>query len=155
MLGISKEIEQLKQMSVAELLECYTELHGKSPRCKNRTWLWKRCAWRLQERRYGGLSAVARRRLDALIAEIDHSPMETPRGASRPFRRPGKGKHLAVGTILVRQWHEQDIQVVVREGGFEWDGQIYRSLTAVVRAVTDQHWNAKLFFGITTRRKSR
>ena len=154
MVGICKVIEQLKQMSVAELCERYAELHGKAPRCKNRTWLWRRCAWKVQERRYGGLSTAARRRLDALIAEIDLSPMVTPRGASRPLRRPGNGKVLAIGTTLVRQWHGQDICVVVRESGFEWNGQIYRSLSAVARAVTGAHWNGRLFFQLTTRKRT-
>ena len=38
---------------------------------KHREHLWRRIAWRIQEQRFGGLSTVAKRKLDALITEID------------------------------------------------------------------------------------
>ena len=46
---IAQEIAALREMTVAELKERYRELHGREPRVKNRDWLWKRCAWKVQE----------------------------------------------------------------------------------------------------------
>ena len=36
----------------------------------------------------------------------------------------------------------------VLEGGFEYDGTIYRSLSAIAREVTGTKWNGYLFFGL-------
>ena len=38
--------------------------------------------------------------------------------------------------------------------GFEYDGQVYRSLSAVAKAVTGSHWNGHLFFSLTTAKRS-
>ena len=38
--------------------------------------------------------------------------------------------------------------------GFEYDGEVYRSLSAVAKAVTGSHWNGHLFFGLTTQTRS-
>ena len=39
------------------------------------------------------------------------------------------------GTVLARQYRGRQIQVTVLPKGFEFEGQIYRSLTAVAKAV--------------------
>ena len=43
----------------------------------------------------------------------------------------------------------------VLDEGFEYDGVVYRSLSAVATAITGSHWNGKLFFGITKRKKTK
>ncbi len=52
------------------------------------------------------------------------------------------------GTILLRQYAGRTVQVQVREQGFEYDGQIYTSLTAVAKQITGRHWNGFHFFGL-------
>ena len=71
MTDISREIDALRKLPVPELVERYRELWDKEPRCRNREHLWKRCAWRLQEIRLGGLSGVAKDKLEQLISELD------------------------------------------------------------------------------------
>jgi hypothetical protein len=53
-----------------------------------------------------------------------------------------------VGTDLVRRYQDKDIVVRVREDGFEYAGQIHRSLSAAVRAATGTPWNGFTFFGL-------
>ena len=36
----------------------------------------------------------------------------------------------------------------VRPKGFEWEDEIYRSLSAVAKAVTGKHWNGYHFFNL-------
>ena len=48
-----------------------------------------------------------------------------------------------------------EIRAISVDDGYEWDGTVYRSLTAVANAVTGSHWNGRLFFGLTKRRKTR
>jgi hypothetical protein len=55
------------------------------------------------------------------------------------------------GTTLVRQWRGQAHTVLVREDGFEYDGQHYRSLTVITERITGAHWSGPRFFGVTKR----
>jgi hypothetical protein len=41
--------------------------------------------------------------------------------------------------------------VIVLPNGFEYDGQVFRSLSAVAHAITGSHWNGMLFFGLADR----
>ena len=139
-------------MKVPELIERYRELYGRPPRVKRREHLWKRCAWKLQEQRFGGLSTVAKRRLEELIAEIDLPLGEqqwTVSGHLNGHVRPADHK---VGTVFTRTWHGREVRSVAVEGGYECDGVVYRSLSAVAKAVTGSHWSGRRFFGLTQRK---
>ena len=50
------------------------------------------------------------------------------------------------GTILTRQYKGRALQVKVLPGGFEYEGEVYASLSAVARAITGSHCNGFLFF---------
>jgi hypothetical protein len=71
------------------------------------------------------------------------------------LKAAGKPGDLAIGSTITRQWRDQEIQVKVVEGGFEWQGVVYKSLSAVAKAVTGAHWNGKLVFGLTARKKAK
>ena len=148
---ITQQIRELLHLTPAELAERYTHLFGKPPRVRNKAFLHRQVAWKLQERAFGGLSDRARTRLDDLIATlvvrlsspppspIKATPKSTPRGP-------------IVGTTLVRRWRDQDIRVEVRENGFEWNGVLYKSLSAIAKTITGATWNGRLFFGLINRK---
>ncbi len=50
------------------------------------------------------------------------------------------------GTVLTRTYKGARLEVRVLAGGFEYDGQVYKSLSAVAKAITGQHCNGFLFF---------
>jgi hypothetical protein len=52
------------------------------------------------------------------------------------------------GALLTREYRGKTIRVRVLPKGFDYEGTIYRSLSAVAQAVTGAHWNGYLFFGI-------
>ena len=142
---IGQQIAAYQVMRVPELVAEYERLHGVAPHCRNRVWLWRRCAWKLQERHFGGLPADARARLEQLISEVSPATV---------VRKPRPRGELAPGTTLMREWHGQQVSVrVADDGSFVHDGKPYRSLSAVAQAITGQHWNGKLFFGLRTRSK--
>ncbi len=151
---IAEELEELRGLKAAQLVDRYAELFGKPPRVKNREHLWKRCAWKMQEIRFGGLSAKAKERLEELIAEIDLPPRERTRTVSGVLKKDRRPDDPLPGTILTRTWKGQEIRVLVREDGYECNGQIFRSLTAVARAITGSRWNGRFFFGLTNRKKA-
>jgi hypothetical protein len=94
----------------------------------------------LQEWILGRASGALRRRLQTLAGEFDRN------GASFD-----PGVVLKTGTTLVRQWRGHAHSVLVREDGFEYEGQRYRSLTMIAERITGAHWSGPRFFGLTKR----
>jgi len=61
---------------------------------------------------------------------------------------------LKTGATLVRQWRGHTHTVLVREDGFEYDGQHYRSLTVIAEQITGAHWSGPPFFGVSKRARA-
>jgi len=97
-------------------------------------------AHQLQERTEGGASPALRRRLQGLARKFEKG------GASfDPDIMP------KTGTMLVRQWRGHAHTVLVREDGFEYQGQHHRSLTVIAERITGAHWSGPRFFGLPKR----
>jgi hypothetical protein len=119
-----------------------------------RSWLVKRIAWRLQALAEGDLSERARQRAAELANDADLR-LNPPRTAvvSEPVAdeprvlpyRAG-GRLPRPGSVLTRPYKGDVVQVKVLEHGFEYQGQVYQSLSAVAKAVTGSHCNGFLFF---------
>jgi hypothetical protein len=77
------------------------------------------------------------RRLQTLTGEREK------RGASSNV-----GAALKTGTTLVRQWRGHTHAVLVRDDGFEYEGQPYRSLSVIAKRITGAHWSGPRFFGL-------
>ena len=131
------QIAGLKAKSSAELRDMWRELFGEEPPVLGRRYLEDRLAYRIQELHFGGLSARARRKLDALVDQLE------PKAA----RRRDPGRPIA-GTRLVREWKNVQHTVEVREHDFEYNGRPYKSLSAIAREIAGTRWNGWLFFGL-------
>jgi hypothetical protein len=138
------QIAALKTRSTTELRDMWRELFGKEPPVLGRRYLEDRLAYRVQELHFGGLSERARRKLDALVDQLE------PKAA----RRRDPGRPIA-GTRLVREWKGVQHTVEVREHDFEYGGRPYRSLSAVAREIAGSRWNGWLFFGLRQSGKTR
>jgi hypothetical protein len=150
-------------MTVGELRAKYREAFGEESRSGNRTFLWRRIAWRLQELDEGGLSERAMRRAKELTRDADLR-VRPPKGAfadingqtiTRRISAPHDPRLPMVGTVLTREYGGETHQVTVLPNGFEHDGEVYRSLTAVTKAIAGVHWNGFHFFNLGKRRKSK
>jgi hypothetical protein len=160
--GVLKQIQTLRTMTVADLRREWERLYGEPTRSRNRDYLWRRLAWRVQELALGGLSDAAKARV-AELAPAEFTRSRVPRGfqpsavepapAKQPPRTVRDPRLPSVGTVLSRQYRGREIRVVTLENGFECDGRQFGSLTEVARGVTGQHWNGRLFFGLTERRR--
>ena len=154
--NIATEIATLQKLSTSELRGRYAEVFGESTRVGNKTWLIKRIAWRLQALAEGDLSERARQRAVELANDADRlSPPRKPR--VRPdlppalITAPPDNRVPPPGSILTRRYKRQVLQVQVLSQGFAFAGQVYPSLSAVAKAITGQHCNGFLFFGLTKR----
>lgn len=150
--SMAARIGELRQMTVAELVDQYREAYGKEPRVKHKQWLWKRIAWQWQTIEYGGLSTTAKNRLEELIAEIKIPPAPGDRTVSGKLKKAGPNDPTP-GTTITREWKGREIVLHVRDDGFELDGVLHPSLTAAAFAATGSRWNGRLFFGLSKRKK--
>ena len=55
---------------------------------------------------------------------------------------------LSPGTRLLREWQGQTHHVTVVADGFEFDGKVWRSLSAIARSITGTSWSGPAFFGL-------
>jgi len=152
--NVTREVTALEAMKVAELRARYAEVFGEETRVGNKAWLVKRIIWRLQALAEGDLSERARRRAAELAQDADLrlSPPRQKQITSASVPRNGKARafangHLPLpGTILTRWYKGQTLKVQVLRRGFEYDGQVYKSLSAVAKAITGSHTSGFLFF---------
>jgi len=147
---ILKQIAELPTLPQDRLKELWREYFGVEPPAYRRGFLVRGLAHRIQELTYGGLSPAHQARLDAMIADE-----EAPKNGRKRSKPAPNGERLLLGTRLVREWKGVAHEATVVEGGFEYQGRRYRSLSAVARAITGTRWNGPLFFGLRNHRGER
>ncbi len=130
----------LKAMTVNELKAEWQTLMGSTPPNNSRTFLEQRLAYRIQELTYGGLPKPVSRLLDALADEIEGKKVR-----STVISDP---RNPVIGTRLVREWDGVEHVITVLQGGFDWQGRRYKSLSAIARDITGTQWNGYRFFGL-------
>jgi hypothetical protein len=162
---MQKQIEVLGTMPVAQLRQKYLEVFGEEARSTHRQFLFRRIAWRVQAIAEGGLSERARRRALEIANDADLR-LRAPRpkfGAdialdpklSVTRKVSGVDPRLPPpGTYLEREFKGRRVIVKVLVNGFEFDSEIYKSLSAVAQEVTGTKWNGFLFFNLNTEQKS-
>jgi len=138
---VEVEIAKLSERSTYDLRLTWRRLHrADSPLGLSRDMLIRALANHLQERTQGGASRALRHRLHKLTA-----------GSRKAGVSLDPGIVLKTGTRLVRHWRGHTHTVLVREDGFEYEGQHYRSLTVIAERITGAHWSGPRFFGLTRR----
>jgi len=138
---VDRQIAEMVDRSTHDLRIAWRQFHrAEPPQGLSRDLMIRGLANQLQERADGGLSRALQRRLQILTGEFE-------KGA-RSFL---PGIVLKSGTTLVRQWRGHTHTVLVREDGFEYDGQRYRSLTVIAERITGAHWSGPRFFGVSRR----
>jgi hypothetical protein len=156
--NVAKEVAALRKLPIRELRARYAEAFGEETKANNKAWLVKRIAWRLQANAEGDLSERARRRAAELANDADlrlspPKPKEAPPAAERTRVAAVPLKHgerlPPPGTVITREYKGQVLLVTVLPDGFEYEGERYKSLSAVAKAITGQHCNGYLFFKLT------
>jgi len=154
--NIGKEIAALKRLTVPELRGRYAEAFGETTRSRHKEFLIRRIVWRLQANVEGGLSDRARERARVLAADSDVR-LTAPRSKASSPAGPAKVSRIEIsqdsrlpmpGAILTRRYKGRVLEVRVLPDGFEFEGEIYRSLSAVAKKVTGTHWNGYHFFKV-------
>jgi len=166
-LDITKELAAMEKMTATQLRARHAELFGEESRSGNRQWLFRRCAWRLQALAEGDLCERAMQRAKELARDVDvrlRPPSELdaalqtrPADVTRPVQAClvlNSDTRLPMpGTRLTRRYKGHEYMLEVLDSGFAYDGEVYRSLSAIAHAITGSHWNGYLFFNLTDPRK--
>ena len=156
------EIDGLGNLKTGDLRAKYRELFKTETSSRNKPFLIRRIAWRLQVLAEGDLSERARRRAADIADDadlrlrgpesfvsrlsLDTTTVLPPPRLRRDWRLPPPG------TLLSRHYRGQAFVVRVSHEGFEYQGRQYRSLSAIAREITGTRWNGLAFFHLTERR---
>ncbi len=132
--ALSDEIESLEELDARALKRKYPALLSDAGDCSASGILRCIVAYRLQEKHYG-----------RPLAEDARSWLESGDGPRLRTAVSGSGARAR----LVRVWKGVRHEAVVRnDGRFEYNGEIFNSLSAIAKVITGTHWNGRLFFGI-------
>jgi len=137
--SVAAQVAALPSLTMPEVWELWDRFFQRRPDKTNRVYLESRIAYKLQEEAFGGLDPDTRRRLANI--GVRHSKIKE--------RRKAREIALAPGTVLVREWGDRDHRVLVTaDGTFDYEGQQFKSLSAVARHIAGTPWSGPLFFGL-------
>ena len=136
---LERKLSQLETLDGKEQKEMFFELFGFECGSTNGKNIEKRLFNKLQEIYLGGVSeedlAILRK-----LAESDEKAN---------LKQISKSKNMTQGTRITKEWKGKIYTVIITaDGKYEYDGEIYRSLSAVADKITGTHWNGKKFFGV-------
>lgn len=124
------------------LLAAYKKFCGetKLPELKNNADMLKRCIYHsIQERRYGRLSAKHAQALSRTKRAV---------AAGSPRQLKDKIMSPPLGVTFKRIWKGEEHQVQAISGGYEYQGQVYKSLSGIAKLITGHERSGPVFFGI-------
>lgn len=127
---LQAEVAGLEGCDLHQLRQKWRERFGAPPTFRSTEMLRLLLAWRIQAVALGGLDRETRealRRTGPVVAE---------------------GQDLGIGATLRRTWNGEDHVVTVVDGGFEWNGRRFKSLSAVATSIAGTRWNGPRFFGL-------
>lgn len=125
--GNLSELEKMSRDALIDLWRAHVQ--SAVPRGLSRPLMIRAIAWSLQAKQHGEFRAATWARL-------------TNRADGSEERR------LAPGTKLIREWRGNVHEVTVLEHGFDYDGNIHKSLSAIAREITGTKWSGPRFFGL-------
>ena len=140
--AVLTRIAALPKMTMRTLEAEWRSVFDRDPPLTHRRFLERRIAYRLQEieweRTHGELLRRNRERMVAFVEE----------GTLPPRVRDNKPMP---GSVLIRNFNGEDHQVTVTaDGGFDYRGQRFTSLTAIAKRITGTQWSGPKFFGLPT-----
>ena len=136
--SVVAQVAQLSTLPMSELKHLWHTYVGQPPTTHVRTFLERRLAYHIQ------VDALERHAPEQALAHQQriHALRETP-------LENQQAPTLTPGTLLTRRYqgHEHHV-TVTHDGQFEWNGQLFTSLSAIARDITGTRWSGPLFFGL-------
>lgn len=127
---IEAQVVAIDCMPLDELRSRWKQRYGDPPPLRSVPIMRMMLAWRLQAEVFGTLDPDSLRKL------------------ARTGSPQAEGKQLGIGATLTRKWKGRPVEVVVEDGGFRWNDQLFLSLSAAATAIAGSRWNGPRFFGL-------
>lgn len=140
-LTVIKQITKLQSIPFQELDNIWRTMFDHEPEVNSRKYIIGKIAYRIQELAYGALETETEDKIKACAKE-------TQRNVITPKTQKSKKFHPAIGTIIVKKYHDKMHEVMVVNEGFSYGGMVYKSLSAVACKITGTKWNGLKFFGV-------
>jgi hypothetical protein len=138
--SVEAQLDAIRDLDREALVARWRSIYGQPPpKGISRRLLQRAAAYAVQTKAYGGLKPKTRKML-LRTADGDDGTAVTQLRTGKPALTPG--------TCLLREWNGRTHQVDVTDDGFVWNGETYRSLSAVARAITGARWSGPRFFGL-------
>jgi hypothetical protein len=129
---LEQQIDRLQRLDLEQLRGFAAARWGIAPRLRSVELMRLQMAWKIQSEALGGLDEFTCRQL------------------KRKGSVQAEGLSLGAGARLRREWQGRTVEVVVEEGGFRWEDQRFKSLSAAATAIAGTRWNGPRFFGLRT-----
>ena len=137
----------LSNLSTSELAILWRQnLRDKVPEHLPKSLVARLLAYQLQVAQHSGLSKKAVAYLKPIEADL--------RDGKHPEMPYLEEQKLKFGCQLVREYDGTHYRVTVVDGGYEWNGTIYASLSSVAKAITGTNWNGHRFFGLKAKARA-
>jgi len=131
--SITRQIIDLQNKSSVEMRSIYRSLFDDPlPYNANHLNLRTKIAYRMQELRIGGLDNDLKNKLENVTNN----------------KKASKHANLMAGTKIQRKWNDVIYEVEVLKDGFEFNGQRFKSLSAIANKITGTRWNGPKFFNL-------
>ena len=127
---ITEDVRALASFDLEALRAEWRQRWGDAPCLRSPDLLRRMIAWRIQAAAFGDLDA------------------DTRRGLRRTSASTTPAMKLTPGTRLAREWRGAVCEVEVVDGGFDYQGQTYGSLSKIAGVITGVKWNGPRFFGL-------
>jgi hypothetical protein len=139
------DLATLPGLPLEVLKDRWRQFYGAPPPSRlGRALMVRGIAYRMQEQALGDLRPATRRQIARAAEDIASGRVpSTNRSTIKP------------GTRLLRDWQGVTYEVIVLEGGVQYRGNVWPSLSAVAREITGTHWSGPRFFGIRGRQHDR
>lgn len=154
---VPMQLAALGQMRVGELAARYRDLYGEPTRSRNKEYLKKRLAWRIQELAEGGLSKAVFARVSELGDGLPErwrrrQATATATGGVVVAQPDARDPRLPPeGSVLRRTHLGVTHEVTVGAVGFIYAGERFKTLSAIAKRITGTAWNGFAFFGCAKR----
>jgi hypothetical protein len=138
--SVAAQVVSLPSLPMAEIRALWQQLFGTEVPTRNRQFLERRLAYRLQEE--------ALRAVDPALLERNRRRIESLIETGKNPRREREYRPVA-GTVLNREYRGVVHRVVATaDGQYDFEGRSYPSLSMIAREITGTRWSGPLFFGL-------
>ncbi|MCP4678721.1 MAG: DUF2924 domain-containing protein [Deltaproteobacteria bacterium] len=142
-MDITIQITALETMSLGELQARYQELYGEMTRSRNKGYLKKRLAGRIQR--------LAEKKATKTKIAYQKPKEKKPPAKKARTDKPRDPRLPDPGTVIIKEYKDVTHEVKVLNRGFEHQGTYYKSLSRLAKEITGSIWNGFLFFGLIKR----